>query len=140
MVDQVLLRQAAPASVHRMAGELGAEEAARRYDPLVARSPLDLVLLGIGPDGHTASLFPGNIALQATTHVAPVHGAPKPPPERVTLTLRALREAGRVLVLVSGKDKADAVRRAMAGEVPAGLIAHAEWLVTRDAAPEASAS
>lgn len=136
MVDKVLLRQAAPASVHRMAGELGAEEAARRYDPLVAAAPLDLALLGIGPDGHTASLFPGNIALQATTHVAPVHGAPKPPPDRVTLTLRALREARRVIVLVSGGDKADAVRRAMAGEVPAGMIPGAEWLVTRDAAPE----
>ncbi len=135
MVDLVLLRQAAPASVHRMAGELGAEEAARRYDPLVAAAPLDLVLLGVGPDGHTASLFPGNAALEAATHVAPVHGAPKPPPDRVTLTLRTLREAKRVLVLASGTDKADAVRRAMASEVPAGMIAGAEWLVTGDAAP-----
>ncbi len=136
MAQQALLRHAAPASVHRMAGELGPEAAAARYEPLVAAAPLDLVLLGIGPDGHTASLFPGNAALAATTHVAPVFGSPKPPPERVTLTLRTLREAKRVIVLVSGNDKAEAVRRAFAGEVPAGMIPGSEWLVTRDAAPE----
>lgn len=140
MVHAALLGHVAPASVHRMAGELGAEEGARRYDPLVAAAPLDLVLLGIGPDGHTASLFPGNAALEAAGHAAPVHGSPKPPPDRVTLTLRALREARRVIVLASGPDKADAVRRALAGEVPAGLIPGAEWLVTRDAAPAVAGS
>jgi 6-phosphogluconolactonase len=140
MADQALLRRAAPASVHRMAAELGPEEAARRYEPLVAAAPLDLVLLGIGADGHTASLFPGNAALRATTYVAPVFGSPKPPPERVTLTLRALREARRVVILVSGGDKSAAVRRALAAEVPAGLIDGAEWLVTRDAAPTGAAA
>lgn len=133
---KALLDHVAPASVHRIAAELGAEEAAARYEPLVAAAPMDLVLLGIGPDGHTASLFPGSAALEASTYVAAVHGAPKPPPDRVTLTLRALREARRVIVLVAGRDKADALRRAMAGEVPAGMIPGAEWLVTRDAAPE----
>jgi 6-phosphogluconolactonase len=136
MVRQALLQHVAPASVHRIAGELGPEEAARRYEPLVAAGPLDLVLLGMGPDGHTASLFPGNAALDATTYVAPVFGSPKPPPQRVTLTLRALREARRVIVLASGKDKAEAVRRALAGEVPAGMIPGAEWFVTKDAAAE----
>ena len=135
-----LLQHVAPASVHRMPAELGPEVAAARYEPLVAAAPLDLVLLGIGPDGHTASLFPANAALQAATYVAPVFGAPKPPPQRVTLTLRALREARRVIVLVSGRDKADAVRRALAGEVPAGMIPGAEWLVTSDAAPEGAYS
>lgn len=135
-----LLRHVAPASVHRMPAELGPEAAAARYEPLVAAAPLDLVLLGIGSDGHTASLFPANAALTASTYVAPVFGAPKPPPQRVTLTLRALREARRVIVLVSGRDKADAVRRALAGEVPAGMIPGAEWLVTRDAAPEGASS
>ena len=123
-----------------MAAELGPEEAAARYEALVAAAPMDLVLLGIGPDGHTASLFPGNAALGASTYVVAVHGAPKPPSDRVTLTLRALREARRVIVLVAGRDKADAVRRAMAGEVPAGMIPGAEWLVTRDAAPETGAA
>ena len=134
---QALLQQVAPASVHRMVGELGPEAAAREYEPLVAAAPLDLVLLGIGQDGHTASLFPGNAALDATTHVAAVFGAPKPPPQRVTLTLRTLREARRVMIMASGSDKADAVRRALAGQVPAGLIDSAEWFVTTDAAPRA---
>jgi 6-phosphogluconolactonase len=128
-----LLNRVIPATVHRIPAELGPEEAAAAYEPAVATGPLDLVLLGIGPDGHTASLFPSNPALQAGGLVVGVHEAPKPPPERVSLTLPALREAHRVLVLVSGPDKADAVRRALRGEVPAGMIPRAEWLVTRDA-------
>lgn len=129
-----LLRYVDPGAVHRIAGELGADSAAALYAPDVAAAPLDLVLLGIGPDGHTASLFPGNAALDADGYVAAVHDAPKPPPDRVTLTLRALREARRVVVLASGSEKADAVGRARAGEVPAGLIAHAEWILSEDAA------
>lgn len=138
LARRALLQHVAPASVHRMAAELGPAEGAARYEALIAAAPLDLVLLGIGPDGHTASLFPGNAALGASTYVAPVFGAPKPPPERVTLTFRALAEARRVIVLVSGADKADAVRRARAAEVPAGRIAGAEWLVAADAAPGGS--
>ena len=129
-----LLRYVDPGAVHRIAGELGAEAAAALYAPDVAAAPLDLVLLGIGPDGHTASLFPGNAALRADGYVAAVHDAPKPPPDRVTLTLRTLREAKRVVVLASGGEKAGAVGRARAGEVPAGLIAHAEWVLSADAA------
>ena len=135
MAAQTLLDRVTMGAVHRIAGEQGAETAAAAYAPLVAAAPLDLVLLGIGPDGHTASLFPGNPALAATGHVTPVHDAPKPPPDRVSLTLRALREARRVVILVAGADKRDAVRLAQAGRVPAGLIDQAEWLVTRDAAP-----
>ena len=131
---EALLDRAAPATVHRIPGELGPEAAAALYEPLVAAGPLDLVLLGIGPDGHTASLFPGHPALDAPGLVAAVRGAPKPPPERVTLTLRALRGATRVIFLVSGSDKRDAVRRAQAGLVPAGMIPDAEWLISRDAA------
>jgi 6-phosphogluconolactonase len=128
-----LLRAACPATVHRIPGELGPEDAALSYEPIVAAAPLDLVLLGIGTDGHTASLFPRNAALAATGYVVGVRNAAKPPPERVSLTFRALREAKRVVILAAGADKKDAVRRAFAGEVPAGMIEHAEWLVTADA-------
>jgi 6-phosphogluconolactonase len=128
-----LLRAACPATVHRIPGELGPEEAARSYEPIVAAAPLDLVLLGIGTDGHTASLFPGNAALAATGYVVGVRNAAKPPPERVSFTFRALREAKRVVILAAGADKKAAVRRAFAGQVPAGMIEHAEWLVTADA-------
>jgi 6-phosphogluconolactonase len=134
MAAETLLHKAHPATVHRMPAELGPEEGAKAYDPIVAAARLDLVLLGIGPDGHTASLFPGNAALNSQGCAVGVHGAPKPPPERVSLTLRALREAERVLVLVSGADKVEAVRKAKAGTVPAGMIEHAEWLVARESA------
>lgn len=133
IASEALLRTACPATVYRIPGELGPDEAAAAYEPIVAAAPLDLVLLGIGTDGHTASLFPGNDALRATGYVAGVRNAAKPPPERVTLTLRALREAKRVVILAAGADKKDAVRRAFAGEVPAGMIDRAEWLVTADA-------
>ena len=135
MAADTLLDRVRAGSVHRIAGELGAEVAAAAYEPLVAVAPLDLILLGIGPDGHTASLFPGSAALGAAGYVTAVHGAPKPPPDRVSLTLRALREARRVVFLVAGADKKDAVRLAQLGTVPAGLISNAEWLVAKDAAP-----
>ncbi len=132
MAAETLLARVSPASVHRIPGELGAEEGAVLYEPAVAAGPLDLVLLGIGPDGHTASLFPEHAALRAPGLVAPVHGAPKPPPDRITLTLGALRSARRVLMLAAGADKRDAVRRAFAGLVPAGMIPNAQWLVTSE--------
>lgn len=130
MAHDVLLDRVHPGSVHRMPGELGAEVAATLYDGIVrALSPLDLVLLGMGQDGHTASLFPGHPELQAGGCVVGVHGAPKPPPDRVSLTLGALREARRVVLIVTGADKADGLRRAQRGEVPAGMIPGAEYLV-----------
>jgi 6-phosphogluconolactonase len=133
LASEALLRTACPATVHRIPAELGPDEAAAAYEPIVAAAPLDLVLLGVGSDGHTASLFPGNPALHATGYVVGVRNAAKPPPERVSLTLRALRGAKRVVILAAGADKKEAVRRAFAGEVPAGMIEHAEWLVTADA-------
>jgi 6-phosphogluconolactonase len=130
-----LLDKVFPGTVHRMPGELGAEHAAALYEGVVQRlSPLDLVLLGMGPDGHTASLFPGHRALMATGHVVAVHEAPKPPLDRVSLTLRALREAHRVVFLVTGEDKAQALFHAQRGTVPAGMIPEAEFLVDRPAA------
>lgn len=74
----------------------------------------DIVLLGMGPDGHVASLFPGHPALDVVDRtVVGVHGSPKPPPERVSLTFAALNGAQSVNLLVSGKEKAPAVKRAL---------------------------
>ncbi|MGH2876026.1 MAG: 6-phosphogluconolactonase [Solirubrobacteraceae bacterium] len=159
MAAEKLLLPAAipPAQVHRMEGELGPDEGARRYaealragfaadpsDPRSSHSPagppgppdpssppglpvLDLVALGIGPDGHVASLFPGAPTLDAPEQALclGVSGSPKPPPERITLSLPVLRAARRCLLLASGAAKADAIAAAL-GEpthhVPASLL------------------
>ena len=135
MAREALLDRVSPASVHRMAGELGPDEAAGAYAHIIAAvAPLDIVLLGVGEDGHTASLFPGHAALKAAALVVGVRDAPKPPLQRVTLTLNALQTARRVIILATGAGKADAVARAKRGEVPSGMIAGARWLIDRAAA------
>jgi 6-phosphogluconolactonase len=114
-------------------GELGAEAAAayeavlRRLPPArpptrPAQSPLpprlDVMWLGVGPDGHCLSLFPGRPEVEVRDRlVVPVHDAPKPPPDRVSLTLAALTGVERLLVLASGADKAEAVTSALAGDL-----------------------
>jgi 6-phosphogluconolactonase len=157
LTAETLLRPAAiPAEqVHRMEGELGPEEGAGPYArELVEHVPaagsvppsppvLDLVVLGIGPDGHIASLFPGAPALNAGEDAIclGVHDAPKPPPERITLSLGVLRAARGCLLLATGASKADAVN-AMLGEptphVPASLLRRERLTVIVDdaAAPE----
>ena len=135
LARESLLDSVAPATVHRIAGELGPDEAAAAYDRILgALAPLDVVLLGAGEDGHTASLFPGHPEVQATGWAVGVRNAPKPPPDRVSLTLPALQGARHVIVLATGSGKADAVARARRGEVPSGMIAGALWLLDRAAA------
>ena len=125
-----LLDRVSPASVHRMPAELGPDEGAELYSRIVATlAPLDVVVLGVGEDGHTASLFPGHPELQAEGWAVGVRNSPKPPPDRVSLTLPVLCSARKVLVLATGEGKADAVARAKRGEVPSGMIANARWLI-----------
>ena len=137
MAREALLDRVAPATVHRMPAELGPDEGAKLYSPVVAAlAPLDFVLLGIGEDGHTASLFPGHAAVNAQGWAIGIHDSPKPPPDRVTLTLPVLSAARRVVVLATGAGKADAVAKAKRGEVPSGMIAGARWLIDREAAAD----
>jgi 6-phosphogluconolactonase len=93
-------------------------EAAAAYSDWLRNSggcEFDLVMLGMGPDGHVASLFPGFAQLDVDDKIAvPVTGSPKPPPERVSLTFGALNRAKAVWFLVSGAEKAEAVQRAWA--------------------------
>jgi len=131
-----------PERVHRMkADSRDLEAAAAEYDALL-ELPLDLLVLGIGEDGHTASLFPGSRWLEERDRrVVPVYDSPKPPPRRLTITPRVIEEARDVLVLATGAEKAHAVAaaRSETGDVshtPARLVRHRSWLVDDDAAAE----
>jgi len=140
MVSESLLSHAGvpEASVHRIPGELGPDAGARAYartlhEGVKAASRqadqtprLDVILLGLGEDGHTASLFPGGDAVARVDELCVgVHDAPKPPPERISLSLGVLRAARRCVLLATGQAKADAVA-AVLGEpdrhVPASLL------------------
>lgn len=139
-----------PAHVHRAPGPdatASAEEAADAYAAAIREhgsGAFDVMVLGVGPDGHVASLFPHHPAAGTTDAVAvAVHDSPKPPPDRVSLTRECLERSRQVWFLVAGADKADAVRRGVEGspfeETPAAHV-HGEertlWLVDADAAGE----
>ncbi len=92
-------------------------EAADGYGASLPDEPFDLVLLGVGPDGHVASLFPGFAQVHETERrCVEVFGSPKPPPERTSLTFPALNRTRATWFLVSGDGKADAVARALADD------------------------
>lgn len=103
MAAEALLDHVAPRAVHRIETERGAEEAAQRYGDLVETMALDLVLLGMGRDGHTASLFPGGAEGRASVVITE---SPTAPPTRVSLSRPTLERADTILVLVTGADKA----------------------------------
>jgi len=134
-------------SIHRMHGEDPAPRAAAAYAELLRNrlgnpARLDLVLLGMGPDGHVASLFPGHPLLRAWDRdVAVVDDAPKPPPRRMTLTLRALTAARRIVVFATGLAKAGAIGEALSedeSELPLALATMGEATVTYLLDPEAA--
>lgn len=136
-----LLLDHVAARVHRIRGEAEdlAAEAARAerelLDALGGEAVLDVALLGVGPDGHVCSLFPGHAALREEARLlSVVLDSPKPPPRRLTLTLRALRAARVVVVAAFGAAKAEAIEAAVAdpdSRLPAGLVlrqARDAWL------------
>lgn len=144
-----------PARVHPMAASDGpdgadAKVAAARYAAELARSAkpgseelphFDVLMLGVGEDGHIASIFPEHPSGYATGTVAAVHNSPKPPPTRITLTRSAINTAEEVWLVASGAGKADAVGLALAGagpvQVPAAGahgVAGTLWLLDEAAA------
>jgi 6-phosphogluconolactonase len=141
--------------VHPMAasdGEFGADlaAAALAYEQLLAANAepgeqvpnFDVHLLGMGPEGHINSLFPDTPAVLETNHtVVAVDDSPKPPPQRITLTLPAIRRSREVWLLVAGAGKADAAAAAIAGAPPVSIPAAGAvglettlWLLDQDAA------
>jgi 6-phosphogluconolactonase len=154
LLDHVKVDQA---KVHPMGadagtGPSGAEAAAEDYAALLAsrarpedHGPVpvfDVLLLGMGPEGHTASVFPDSPAVYETERtVVAVHGCPKPPPTRVSLTLPAIRTAAEVWIVTTGESKAGAVSLALggAGEVAIPVAGargtrRTRWLLDRAAA------
>jgi 6-phosphogluconolactonase len=141
-----------PMGPDRGTGPSGAEAAAAEYAELLARQSrpedhgpvpsFDVLLLGMGPEGHTASVFPHSPAVYETDRtVVAVHGCPKPPPTRVSLTLPAIRRAAEVWIIATGGSKAPAVAMALggAGETAIPVAgAHGRrrtrWLLDRAAA------
>lgn len=102
--------------IHWIPAEKGAEQGAGEYQALIEPVlPFDLVLLGMGEDGHTASLFPGHHHDPARL-VVPVSAAPKPPPQRISLNISALRQSREMLLLITGAGKSEAVHRWRKGE------------------------
>lgn len=151
LVAESLLRAAAiPAErVHRIAGELLPRAAAEAYAAELRRlvpagasgvPVLDVAFLGLGEDGHTASLFPGDPVLALEGELCVPVRAVKPPPDRITLTLDVLRAARAVVILATGVRKKDAVAAVLAGpdpHTPASLLADSplDLVVDEAAAP-----
>jgi 6-phosphogluconolactonase len=122
---------------HPVPTHLGCDEAAAAYAQEIADVTLDVAVNGMGPDGHTASLFPGFPQVTADGVCVAVHGAPKPPPDRVTLTLPKLNASHLILLAVTGAAKAPLLARVLAGpdpEVPASLLDRERLEIVADAA------
>lgn len=143
MAYEVLLRHVPlpPTSVHRMEAERADRDAAARAYERLLPARLDVLLLGMGADGHTASLFPHSPALrERTRRVVPVSG-PEPSPARITITPPVIESADAVVVLVAGAEKAATVARALEGayapdELPIQLALRGTWLIDHAAARE----
>jgi 6-phosphogluconolactonase len=126
-------------NVHRMEGERADLDAAARDYARTLPPAFDILLLGLGPDGHTASLFPGAPAIDEHTRLVVPADSPFPPPRRLTITPPVIAAARRVAVIVDGGDKADMTKRALEGPrdphaLPVQLALGGVWFLDREAA------
>jgi len=144
MASEVLLDHVPVANVHSVQGELPPDEAAEAYEEELRKffqtedvPRFDLILLGIGADGHTASLFPWTAALEVHDRWVVANPVPRLGTTRITLTLPVINAARAVIFLVAGEDKAEALREILEGDAdphayPAKLIpppGQPEWML-----------
>jgi len=137
MARRILLDAVHPRSVHPMYRPVAIDVAARAYDDLVRSAPpIDLVHLGLGPDGHTASLFDGSAALDETERLVVPNEDDDHPHPRLTFTFPAIARSRLVVITVAGEEKRDAIERIRAGEDLPGARISGErvlWLGDRAA-------
>ena len=131
MLDKNLWSILPVANMHTIPAELGPEEAAKLYRESISDIEyFDIVFLGMGEDGHTASLFPGNLALNDKRSAVPVYNSPKAPAERVSLSLSTLEQAKIKLVLACGEAKREMIDKIKSGEsLPVNSIGSIDWFV-----------
>lgn len=120
---------------HPIPAELGPEQGAETYAALIdASGGMDIVVLGMGEDGHTASLFPGNVALDNQHSVVPVYNAPKAPDERISIGLNTLKNAAECIVIATGKNKRETLEKIKQGTVlPVAQIEPDVWFIDEEA-------
>jgi 6-phosphogluconolactonase len=113
------------------------EYAAASYAKALSKiQSFDLVMLGMGEDGHTASLFPNNPALENTALAVPVFNSPKPPAERVSISLNKLNNHQQCIILATGSSKQEVLKEIAKGTaLPVTLITNATWVVDQAAWP-----
>ncbi len=131
-----------PAHLHSIPAELGPEEGAVRFSRLLAQTPpFDIALLGVGLDGHIASLFPGHPTLTDERPAGPVWHAPKPPLERVSLGLGRLLSARQRIVVVIGQEKRELMEQVQRGaDLPVMRVQPTEWYLDAEAAFQSGAT
>ena len=134
MLDDAFLSLLGKTNIHRIQTELGAEQAAELYrNEISAFDHFDIAFLGMGEDGHTASLFPDNAALDDTRSVVPVYDSPKPPEHRVSLSLDTLKKSQYRIVVTSGLSKAPIIKRIKEDEpLPINRIGDINWFVDQE--------
>ncbi len=137
LIRNTLLQAEGPrlARFEPMRAEWGAEVASAHHAKVLETlGPIDLVMLGMGEDGHTASLFPGHASLSSPAPVVPEFSAPKPPPERISLGLTLLQKARQRVFLVSGESKRAILQALDRGQrLPVGQVGAGDWFIDQDA-------
>lgn len=134
MLEKNLWSRLPAGHFHSIPAELGAEPATSEFSKLIQGIHIDIAFLGMGEDGHTASLFPGNAALENSDPVVAVYHSPKPPPERVSFGISVLKDVPVKIVLACGQAKASIISAIKSGKAfPITSVGDVHWFVDQAA-------